>query len=142
MVYKQSEENVKNTIQRSRIILTIQYSIPAGIILYLLLSGWYDLEMWTKVFFIIAILFLPLAWFYFDRKLSSNLRRSYEVIEGNLIIKKNKFIKNKIPLQSIKHIKKLNLGFVIESYTGNKYIIGELEGEEDLLNELKVMNKI
>ena len=36
----------------------------------------------------------------------------------------------------------MNLGYLIESHSGNTYIIGGMEREKDLLNELQIATDI
>jgi len=117
--------------------MTIQYGIGSVVIIYVLVTDWSSLGTEVKLPLLGGLILLPLAWVYFDRSFRNRISRTYEILDGHLVIKEWGTIKHKIPISSIQELNKVQNGYQIKSYSGTAFIPNGIEGNTELLKQLE-----
>ncbi len=136
MIYQYSEENKVKAIKRNQTFMSMYYGIGALLLLRGVYYQWSDFELSSIFPYVIGIVALPIAWKYFDRKFKAKMSTTYEIEDGNIVIKVNDDLKHKISLESIRELKKIGSAYRIESTSAPAYILDGIEGQEELIGKI------
>lgn len=140
MKFRFSETYKLKTTKRNQISNAIYFSAGALILLYRLITSWNTMGLEIKAPLFIALLVLPFAWIYFDKKLKTKLSTEYIIDEKFLITKEYDKVVKEVSVNSIQYLQRISSGYRVVTPKGTSYILDGIENLKELIEKIRSFN--